>query len=308
MSKNNHNLAVRKSMSEWFTIKEAIQVAKRMAKIELTEGDIYRYALSRYIYLSIYFQSPVLLRKVKKINQKLKLRPSGDSLIQQLCMLESSSFTKKRNLMISTKGKYFFSSQRVIDTDLSGHEYVLVQRLLALSLHLPLPVTGANENNFGITVYIDGESFQIFEKTTWLKRIGHQLSLLSEPVSQDITEKISEYKNEQHHRAGYFPLYDLPTDACFVIRHSELDKLIGLYRGSSSASSTVTRMSTPLSRLFWLACKHNQAISPLIRQPYKLLSIFEQWASDDGITDRLSGDTLKNALERGSPSSASLPH
>ncbi|WP_157808127.1 hypothetical protein [Klebsiella pneumoniae] len=156
MSKNNNNLAVRKSMSEWFTLKEAIQVAKRMARIELTEGDIYRYALSRYIYLSIYFQSPVLLRKVKKINQKLKLRPSGDSLTQQLCMLDSNSFTKKRNLMISTKGRYFFSSQRIIDTDLSGHEYVLVQRLLALSLHLPLPVTGANENNFGITVYIDG--------------------------------------------------------------------------------------------------------------------------------------------------------
>ncbi|MCQ3844876.1 MULTISPECIES: hypothetical protein [Enterobacterales] len=308
MSKNNNNLAVRKIMSEWFTIKEAIQVAKRMAKTELTEGDIYRYALSKHIYLSIYFQSPVLLRKIKEVNHKLKMRPSGDSLIQQLCMLESNSFSKRRNLMISTKGKYFFSPQRVIDTDLSGHEYVLVQRLLALSLRLPLPVTGANENNFGITVYIDGESFQIFEKTTWHKRIGHQLSLLSEPLAQDIIEKISGYKNQQYHRAGYFPLYTLPTDACFVIRHSELDKLIGLYRRSSSASSTVTRMSTPLSRLFWLACKHNEAISPLIRHPYKLLSIFEQWASDDGITDHLSGDTLKNALERGSPSSASLPH
>ncbi|EAW9908286.1 hypothetical protein TH77_23930 [Salmonella enterica] len=134
MSKNNNNLAVRKIMSEWFTIKEAIQVAKRMAKTELTEGDIYRYALSKHIYLSIYFQSPVLLRKIKEVNDKLKMRPSGDSLIQQLCMLESNSFSKRRNFMISTKGKYFFSPQRVIDTDLSGHEYVLVQRLLALSL------------------------------------------------------------------------------------------------------------------------------------------------------------------------------
>ncbi|EFC1967425.1 hypothetical protein FBQ04_21405, partial [Escherichia coli] len=78
-----------------------------------------------------------------------------------------------------------------------------------------------------------------------------------------------------------------------------------LLKNSTSTPST-NRLSTPLSRFFWLACKHNEAISPLIRKPYKLLSIFEQWASDDGITDRLSGDTLKNALERGSPSSTSL--
>jgi quinol monooxygenase YgiN len=38
-----------------------------------------------------------------------------------------------------------------------------------------------------------------------------------------------------------------------------------------------------------------------MNQPYKLLSIFEQWASEEGITDHLSGDTLKTALERGSP-------
>ncbi|MHC1473190.1 hypothetical protein ACYJ51_31065, partial [Klebsiella pneumoniae] len=44
---------------------------------------------------------------------------------------------------------------------------------------------------------------------------------------------------------------------------------------------------------------------PLISKPYKLLSIFEQWASDEGITDRLSGDTLKTALVRGSPTSMS---
>ena len=68
---------------------------------------------------------------------------------------------------------------------------------------------------------------------------------------------------------------------------------------------TSTRISSPLSRLFWLSCKHNEVISPLLGKPYKLLSIFEQWASDEGITDRLSGDTLKTALVRGSPTSMS---
>lgn len=57
-------------------------------------------------------------------------------------------------------------------------------------------------------------------------------------------------------------------------------------------------MTTPLSRLFWLACKHNDTISPLLNQPYKLLSIFEQWASDDSIGEKLDAETLKNALKR----------
>ncbi|MBI6350322.1 hypothetical protein JEP32_15465 [Proteus mirabilis] len=66
---------------------------------------------------------------------------------------------------------------------------------------------------------------------------------------------------------------------------------------------TSTRISSPLSRLFWLSCKHNEVTSPLLGKPYKLLSIFEQWASTEGITDKFSGDTLKTALERGSPTS-----
>lgn len=57
-------------------------------------------------------------------------------------------------------------------------------------------------------------------------------------------------------------------------------------------------MTTPLSRLFWPACKHNDTISPLLNQPYKLLSIFEQWASDDGIGEKLDAETLKNVLKR----------
>lgn len=104
-------------------------------------------------------------------------------------------------------------------------------------------------------------------------------------------------------RFGYFPVYTLPPDACLVIRYSELEKIINTPVKNKTITSSSTRISTPLSRMFWLACKHNDTISPLIKQPYKLLSIFEQWASAEGITDRLSGDTLKTALERDSPSS-----
>ena len=308
MSKNEKIVTIRESSQEWFTVREAVLVAKRKANVHITESDIYRYALNSRIYLSIYFQSLIVLRCAKKNDRKLRLRPIENSLIKQLCMLESNSFTNGRNLILSTKGKYFYPSQRVIDTDLSSYEYVLVQRLLALSLGIPLPVKGANDDNYGITLIFGGETFQLFEKTNWASRIQHQLKRLPQANAIDITGKIKNSKIQINNRTGYFPLHSLPADACFVIRHSELEKLIEIYCGNKEKSLTPPRISTPLSRLFWLACKHNQAISPLIRQPYKLLSIFEQWASDDGITDHLSGDTLKNALERGSPSSASLPH
>lgn len=223
-------------------------------------------------------------------------------------MLECNSLKKGTNLILSTKGKFFYPSQRVFDTDLSSYEYVLVQRLLALALGIPLPVKGASYENYGITLTFGGDIFQVFEKTSWAERIKHQLEQLPKANAHAITEKIKKSKIQLNNRTGYFPLHSLPADACFVIRYSELEKLIEIYCGNKEKHLTPTRISTPLSRLFWLACKHNEAISPLIRQPYKLLSIFEQWASDDGITDRLSGDTLKNALERGSPSSASFPH
>ena len=212
------------------------------------------------------------------------------------------SFIEENNLILSTEGRYLRTAQRIIDTSLAGYEYVLVQRLLSQSLKIPAPITGANEFNYGLTVTILGEIYQIFINSTWNDRIRQQTALLPEDIILDISEKISHIEANNTLRKAYFPLYNLPTDACFVIRHSELGKLINI---PTKSLAVKPRISTPLSRLFWLACYHNEDIRPLLRQPYKLLSIFEQWASDDGITDRLSGDTLKTALERGSPVSPS---
>jgi hypothetical protein len=97
---------------------------------------------------------------------------------------------------------------------------------------------------------------------------------------------------------AYLPIYNLPKDACFVIRQTELNKLFNWLAGKNHPR--IFTHIIPLSRLFWLACRNNETISPLIMQPYKLLSIFEQWASEEGITDRFSGDTLRLHL-RGSP-------
>ncbi|MGP2409991.1 hypothetical protein V2A84_10270 [Yersinia sp. 2553 StPb PI] len=287
----------------WITIQEAIDIAAQLKKTQLTEADIYRHALYGNINLSIYFQSPVILRRIQISNAKVKLRPIGCHIINQLCVLERNCFLNKRNLIVSTEGEYIYPTQRVIDTALIGYEYVLAQRLLARTLGIPLPVIGEDYINHGLTVNVDEDVFQLFTKVRYQERIRQQLIRLPKNIASYITAQVPYQRENKYSHRGYFPIHDLPKDACFVIRHTELEKLISMPVKNDTSPISPTRISTPLSRLFWLACKNNETISPLIRQPYKLLSIFEQWASAEGITDRLSGDTLKTALERGSPTS-----
>ncbi|WP_410677504.1 hypothetical protein [Citrobacter braakii] len=303
MSKDNFPLDYLNRDTEWMTIREAIKTASKSMSKKIKDYDIYRHSLYGNIYLSVYFQSPIILRKVAKLNNKIKFRPLEGSLFHRVCMLDNKNFLNGGNLIPCTEGEYFSPTGRIIDTTLTGYEYVLVQRLLAHSLSLPSPVTGANKTNHGITVNISGDIFQVFEKITWEERIKNQLTFLPENISSDINKYTSTTKFHKNCDNEYFPAYDLPQDACFVIKNTELEKLINLIFNNTTPLKSSVRISTPLSRLFWLACKHNETISPLMKQPYKLLSIFEQWASTDGITDHLSGDTLKTALERGSPTS-----
>ncbi|MCV5934658.1 hypothetical protein OFO87_31555, partial [Escherichia coli] len=86
-----------------------------------------------------------------------------------------------------------------------------------------------------------------------------------ENIAQDVDKYIA-YKT-RHQKRGCFPIHDLPLDACFVIRRSELEKLINFIFKDKAPPATSTRISTPLSRMFWLACKNNEAIGPLIMQP-----------------------------------------
>lgn len=304
MSKNYVHLNSQKRELDWLTIREAVKVVNRMKGLKIKDSDIYRHALYGRISLSIYFQSPVLIRKIRSSVNKIKLRPVGGSVLYRLCMLERNVFLNGAGLILSTEGEYIFPNQLVMKAGMLGYEFVLIQRLLAQSLNMPLPVTGANENNYGITVTLSGQSYQIFEKKTWRERVNQQIMRLPEHIITDIYEDESAHRFIDCSGKGYFPVYDLPEDACFVIRQEELDKLLGMSAERFTHSSS-TRLSTPLSRLFWLACKHNDSISPLLRHPYKLFPIFEQWASVEGITDHLSADTLKRALERGSPTQVS---
>ncbi|WP_413724166.1 hypothetical protein [Sodalis sp. RH16] len=306
MPKTALRLTIDNKMPAWVTIPEAVEIATESAKKKITPSDIYRHALSGNIILSIYFQSPVILKKIQIRNGKLKFRQLEGELIDKLCLLDNRGFTYGKNLILSTEDKYIHPMQQIIDTTLMGYEYVLLQRMLAHELHFPLPIIGAKAANYGITVNFLGEAYQIFEKMTWLKRAKKQIARLPQDISHNLIAQISENTIRKYEQKGYFPLHNLPPDARFVIRQEEVEKLINLYIKNKEFPNSSTRMTTPLSRLFWLACKHNDAISPQLKHPYKLLSIFEIWASDDGITESLSAETLKNALERGAPPSAFL--
>lgn len=287
----------------WLTIQEALAISSHQKSKQLTEADIYRHVLYGGISLSIYFQSPVLLRKIQIKNKKVRLKSIDNSLINRLCTLDKDCFIYEKHLVPVTSGEYIHSLQRVIDTDLFGYEYVLIQHLLANSLGIPPPTTKGGYINYGLTVNLYGDIFQVFENISYQERIDQQLKQLPEDVVSGITNKILAQTTKKIGIKGYFPLHNLPPDACFVIKHSEFEKLINLPSTNAFHPLSPTRISTPLARLFWLACKNNEIIRPLIKQPYKLLSIFEQWALIEGITDRFSGDTLKTALERGSPTS-----
>ena len=302
MSKKQTFPSTNSNSPDWMTISEAAEMTNTKG-LGIKKNDIYRHALHGSIRLSIYFQSPIALRKIQRSDNKVKFRESESSLINSLCFFDKTTFINEYNFIVSTNGAYIIPTQRILDTQLMGYEQVLIQKLLAYSLRIPLPVTGAIEFNHGITVILQGEIFQLFERVTWKKRIKQQIMKLPKSIAQDVHTEIFSQRINCYLEKEYFPAHVLPRDACFVIRKSELDKLINIVTNNKMDPLSSTRISTPLSRLFWLACKNNESIRPLIRQPYKLLSIFEQWASAEGMTDRFSGDTLKTALERGSPTS-----
>ncbi|HAU5635931.1 hypothetical protein [Citrobacter amalonaticus] len=289
-----------RNKSDWLFVPEAVRALNEITDLNIMDYDIYHHALLGRIKLSILFPSPVCLRKIKYLDDKIKFTPTGNSTVSRLCMLDSGCFLAGRNLVMSTEGRFITSLKGLIDTSFIGHESTWLHYLLARSLRLQQPFRRRGNINYGITATLSGETFQVFECMTWRERINRQLLKLPRDVQTAIRRRLSEAKINEH-RKDYFPLHRLPADTWIVIRYSELEKLVQVSRGENKVQPATPRMSSPLARLFWLACRNNDTISPLINQPYKMLPIFEQWAANEGITDKLSGDTLKAALKRGSP-------
>ncbi|EBY1743347.1 hypothetical protein P7V88_003425 [Salmonella enterica] len=297
MRKDIIKLNLRNPIPNWLTIKEAVKIVNKLASTQITDSDIYRHAIYGNILLSLYFQSPVFLREIVRTGDKIKMKILSPSLIYRLCYLDTDCFINQINLTVHTEGSFILSPNSVIDTPLAGYEHVRVQSLLAKALKLPSPLRGKYNNNFGISLIISGHIFQVFEKITWKDRIHRQIIKLPLNMAKLIFEEMTKIKLDYIYERNFFPLYSLPNDACFVIRRAELEKLIMLY----TSAPVSTRTSSALARLFWLACWRNESIRALIGRPYKLQPIFEQWAREEGITDSFSAETIKAALERGSP-------
>lgn len=282
----------------WNTISEAANIINQQPGVSVTAGDIWRYALYGHLTLSIYFQSPVKMRRVKTIKNNIVLMKTHNDIISRLCYLSPECLTHDDRWTAKTEGEYISPASYIMDTPLLGHECVALQQRLAHSLALPPPETGRCNIHCGILVSDGNNIYQITEYISSEQRISRQLRYLPVDKRAYYCDKLSKLHINRDLR-GYFPVYHFPDDAWFVIRRTNLEQFISTFFPSPVKPSN--HISTPLSRLLWLACKHNDSISLLIDHPYKLTSVFEQWATADGITDRLSGDTLKKALQRGAP-------
>ena len=287
---------------DWLTISESVAAIQELTGLKIRDYDIYRLALSGRIKLSLYFQSPILLRKIKIIAGKIRLISINHSPVTRLCLLDKNGFLSGRTLAMSTEEPVLYVERQVLDTSLLGYEYVHVQTLLASALNFPRPESHLTDVNYGITVTLNNEPYLLFEHVTWQEKIDQQLAALPTYIRTCANQKRTHFiSRSDEYQKGFFPLHRLPADAHFVLRYSELEKLYHASITVSQEKSATSRMSSPLTRLFWLSCWNNETIRPLLNQPYKLLSIFEQWAAEAGISDNLSGDTLKAALQRGSP-------
>lgn len=71
---SNKNQNHKKNILNWQTVSEAVKIINQSTDISLTESDIYRHALNGDVFLSVYFQSPVILRKTSRVRNKIKLR------------------------------------------------------------------------------------------------------------------------------------------------------------------------------------------------------------------------------------------
>lgn len=285
-------------MPAWVTIKEAVNIINDNIKNNITDSDIWRYALYGHLPVSIYFQSPVILRRVITVKNKLLLMKVMNDPVNRLCYLNSESLLKKSDWIVKTEGEYFPLPGNVMDTPLLGYECAELQILLARSLKIPPPEKGIYNIYCGFLVCDNKHIYQAFEYINMDVRITQQLQKLPENIV-DLYRQNLEASELDRLCHDYFPVYYFPGDACFVVKLTCLKKFINTF--FSDSSEITSKISTPVARFLWLACKHNDAIRDITDNPYKLVSVFEQWAIADGITDRLSGDTLKKALKRGAP-------
>ena len=225
MLRSSKNFAITQQF-DWLTISESVAAIQELTGLEIRDYDIYRLALAGRINLSLYFQSPVLLKKIKIIKGKIKLTSIEHSPVVRLCLLDKNSFLHGRNLAMSTEGPVLYTERKILDTSLLGYEYVHVQTLLASALNFPTPENHLTDVNYGITVILNNEPYLLFEHVTWKEKIDQQLAALPTYIRTCANQKRTHFiSRSDEYQKDVFPLHRLPADAHFVLRYSELEKL-----------------------------------------------------------------------------------
>lgn len=145
----------------WVTISEAANIINQQPGVSVTKSDVWRYALYGYLTLSVYFQSPVKMRRIKTIKNSIVLAKTHNDIISLLCYLSPECLIHDDRWTAKTEGDYISPSGYIIDTPLLGHECVALQQKLAHSLNLPPPEAGRCNIHCGIVVRDGDNLYQI---------------------------------------------------------------------------------------------------------------------------------------------------
>ena len=291
-----------KIRQEWLTLEEAAEVI-RQHNITLLPADLLRHALHGDLPLSVYFPSPVLLKPLNppcRFACRSRENPFPPSQCNKpgnrKIMANSPPCRRDPTLRLTTS--------QLWDLPLLGLERLLLHQRLAQTLNCPCPKDTHCCNQIGIAICDEkGQYYQLCNRKS-LREILLELLSTNGKIPEELHALIARlYGNgcdKLQPRLNLPVCYlpdALPPDALLVIRREHLENFLARHQPESKE-----RITAALSRLLWLACKHNpQLDDELLGHPYKLLNIFEYWAREEGMHQPLSGETLKTALQRGAP-------
>lgn len=277
---------------EWLTLDEVVDVLKQH-NVSLLPGDLYRHALHGNLTLSVWFQSPVLLRP---LDPHCNLACRTDDQHRRCSTPLPLSFLCPSDLHRTSWG--------IWDLPLIGLERLLIQRMLATSLGYQRPQITDCCSEAGIVVRnLLGHYYQLCEQKP-LREIALEVVRRHDKLPEAFHRVFSRlYASRFSSRDArlnipFWYLPDaLPHDAVLVLRKPHLETLRKRFQ-----PEVHPRLTSAFAHLFWLACKKNPLLGDeLLAHPYKLTTIFESWAREEGLSVQFSGDTLKRTLERGAP-------
>lgn len=95
-------------MPAWVTVDEAVEIINSRIKHEpeIKASDLYRYALYGKLTLSIYFQSPIKLKKVAVKNNETEYVEVNKNIVERICYLCHKCFLNNDNFILKTEGNF----------------------------------------------------------------------------------------------------------------------------------------------------------------------------------------------------------